>query len=721
MTCRVVVLVSGSGTLLQSLIDAARAGTLRADLVAVGSDRDGIEGLARAERAGLETFTVRLGDFVRPDRSTDRPAWDAALTAACARYAPDLVVSAGFMKLVGDTFLGRFGGRFINTHPALLPSFPGAHGVRDALAHGVKVTGCTVFEVDAGVDTGRIIAQEAVRVEPGDTEASLHERIKVVERSLLLDTVNALAAGRAPAGGTMDERAPIRRALVSVYDKTGLAEVGRALADAGVEVVSTGGSYRALAAAGVPVVEVAELTGFPECLDGRVKTLHPRIHAGLLADRRLASHREQLADLGVAPFDLVVSNLYPFADTVASGASAEECIEQIDIGGPSMVRAAAKNHASVAVVTSPAQYPQLLDALASGGFTLADRQALAAAAFVHTATYDVHVASWLGNVVTDSSGGDGFPAWIGATWNKAGALRYGENGHQRAALYTSGHGRPGIAQAEQLHGKEMSYNNYTDADAAYRAAYDFDEPCVAIIKHANPCGIAVGADVAEAHRRAHACDPVSAFGGVIAANTPVSVAMAEQVAEVFTEVILAPGYEDGAVEVLARKKNVRVLTVPPYPRGGNESKPITGGLLLQASDAIDAPGDDPAAWTLAAGEAVDAATLADLEFAWRACRAVKSNAILLASARASVGVGMGQVNRVDSCRLAVERAGERARGSVAASDAFFPFADGPAILIEAGVRAIVQPGGSVRDDETVEACRAAGVALYLTGTRHFFH
>ena len=518
-----------------------------------------------------------------------------------------------------------------------------------------------------------------------------------------------------------DERAPIRRALVSVYDKAGLAELGRALADAGVELVSTGGSFQLLQDAGVPVTEVSELTGFPECLDGRVKTLHPRVHAGILADRRLASHRDQLDELGVAPFDLVVSNLYPFTQTVASGASKDACVEQIDIGGPSMVRAAAKNHPSVAIVTSPDQYPALRQAIEAGGYTLAERRELAAAAFRHTAAYDVAVASWMGSVHTDSSGGDGFPAWIAGTWQKVGTLRYGENSHQPAALYAYPDGPAGITQAEQVHGKEMSYNNYTDGDAAYRAAYDFDEPCVAIIKHANPCGIAVGADIAEAHRRAHACDPVSAFGGVIAANRPVSVAMAEQVADVFTEVIIAPSYEDGALEVLTRKKNIRILIAPPYTHRQRSMQSISGGALLQAPDQLDAPGDAPSSWTLAAGDPVDDATLADLAFAWRACRAVKSNAILLASQGASVGVGMGQVNRVDSCRLAVERAGERARGSVAASDAFFPFADGPTILIEAGVRAIVEPGGSVRDDETIAACRDAGVALYFTGTRHFFH
>ncbi len=519
----------------------------------------------------------------------------------------------------------------------------------------------------------------------------------------------------------MTERRPLQRALVSVYDKTGLVELGQQLAEAGVEIVSTGSTARVLAEAGVPVTGVEDVTGFPECLDGRVKTLHPRIHAGILADRRLEEHNRQLEELEVAPFDLVVTNLYPFVETVASGASEDETIEQIDIGGPTMVRAAAKNHASVAVITSADQYPGLFEALANGGYTLEERKQLAAAAFVHTATYDVAVASWMGNVVTDTSGGSGFPSWVGATWDKVADLRYGENSHQNAAVYRNGYGDAGLAGATQLHGKEMSYNNYVDADAARRAAYDFAEPAAAIIKHANPCGIAVGADVAEAHRKAHACDPVSAFGGVIAVNRPVSVDMARQVSEVFTEVIVAPEYEDGAVEVLAAKKNLRILVADAARNSGISLREIDGGMLLQETDAIDSEGDAPANWQLVSGEAADEATLRDLEFAWRAVRAVKSNAILLAADGASVGVGMGQVNRVDSCHLAVDRAGDRARSSVAASDAFFPFADGAQVLIDAGVKAIVQPGGSVRDKEVVESVAAAGITMYFTGTRHFFH
>ncbi len=519
----------------------------------------------------------------------------------------------------------------------------------------------------------------------------------------------------------MNDRLPVRRALVSVYDKSGLEALARGLAEAGVELVSTGSTAARIAAAGLPVTKVEDVTEFPECLDGRVKTLHPRIHAGILADRRLESHVSQLEAMGIAPFDLVVSNLYPFAETVRSGAAPDEVIEQIDIGGPSMVRAAAKNHASVAVIVNPAEYGAALAAVAAGGFTLAERQALAVEAFRHTAAYDIHVASWMGAVVSADDEGTGFPGWVGMSGKRRFALRYGENPHQAAALYVDEASEGGIANSEQLHGKEMSYNNYVDVDAAWRAAHDHDGIAVAVVKHANPCGIAIGADVADAHAKAHACDPASAYGGVIASNREVTAAAASHIAEIFTEVIAAPSYEPGALDILTKKKNLRILVVQGG-RGPGEFRPISGGLLFQQADRIDAPGDDPATWTLATGPAVSAAVLADLEFAWRAVRSTKSNAILLAKGGASVGIGMGQVNRVDSCRLAVARAGaERASGSVAASDAYFPFADGFQVLADAGVAAVVEPGGSIRDAEVIAAAEAAGVSLYLTGTRHFFH
>lgn len=509
----------------------------------------------------------------------------------------------------------------------------------------------------------------------------------------------------------------MRRALISVYDKTGVEALAKALHGAGIGIVSTGSTAAAIAAAGVPVTQVADVTGFPEILDGRVKTLHPAVHGGILADRRKPDHQRTLDEHGIVGIDLVVVNLYPFTQTVASGAGTEECIEQIDIGGPAMVRAAAKNHANTAVVVSPADYPQVIAVVEAGeGFTDAQRRDLAVKAFRHTADYDVAVASWLGSL----SGTERFPGWVAATWQRAEVLRYGENPHQAAALYIDERGR-GLAHAEQLHGKQMSYNNYVDADAAHRAAWDFPQPAAAIIKHANPCGIAVGEDLLAAYRGAFDTDPVSAFGGVVAVNRPVTVDVAEAMAEIFLEVVVAPEFDPAALEVLRAKKNIRLL-VAPRREVPVDVRFISGGLLMQGADAVDASGDDPANWTVACGEHVDAETLRDLAFAWRACRAVKSNAILLAKGQAAVGVGMGQVNRVDAARLAVARAGEdRAAGAVAASDAFFPFPDGLEVLLDAGVRAVVQPGGSVRDAEVVAAARAAGVTMYFTGVRHFFH
>ncbi len=519
-------------------------------------------------------------------------------------------------------------------------------------------------------------------------------------------------------------RRPIRRALVSVYDKVGLDELAAVFADAGVEVVSTGSTAQVLARHGLAVTPISTLTGFPEVLGGRVKTLHPRVHAGLLADLRNVEHAEALAELDIEPFDLVVSNLYPFRETVAGGASEDEAVEQIDIGGPAMIRAAAKNHPTVAVVVSPADYPTLVSAIRAGGFDLVQRRRLAARAFAHTAAYDAAVASWFASVAApdEIARESGWPDTVAAVWQRAEVLRYGENPHQRAALYVAEEGGQGLASARQVHGKPMSFNNFTDAEAARRAVGDFDEPCVAIVKHANPCGLAVGGDIAEAHRKAHACDPVSAFGGVIATNRFVSVALAEQIAEIFTEVVVAPGYSDGAAEVLSRKPSIRLLEcpLPPNPQGV-EMRQISGGLLLQSRDALDAAGDDPSGWTLEAGAPADETTLADLAFAWKAARSVKSNAILIAVDGATVGVGMGQVNRVDAAMLAVTRGGDRVKGAVAASDAFFPFPDGLQILLDAGVRAVVEPGGSVRDEQVVAAAREAGITLYFTGVRHFAH
>lgn len=511
-------------------------------------------------------------------------------------------------------------------------------------------------------------------------------------------------------------RKPIRRALISVYDKSGLIELGKSLSAAGVEILSTGSTAKTLADAGIKVIAVEDYTGFPEMMGGRVKTLHPRIHGGILADQNNPEHLAAIASHDIAPFDLIVINLYPFTQTIASTTDFAECIEQIDIGGPSMLRGAAKNHGSVAVISSPDQYSQIYAAIKEGGFTQEERARLAMETFRATASYDIAIATWLGQRLEASA------EWKASAWERIAPLRYGENPHQSANVYKSvTSSETGIAQAEQLHGKEMSFNNYTDADAAIRSAYDHSDPCVAIIKHANPCGIAIDKNIATAYSKAQACDPVSAFGGVVAANREVSIDMATALAEIFTEVVIAPSYAPGVVEILSKKPSIRILVLPAYSNPEIEIRPISGGLLVQDSDLINAPGDSTKAWTQVAGEKVSDETLKDLQFAWRAVRAVKSNAILLAHAGASVGVGMGQVNRVDSARLAVTRAGERSSGSVAASDAFFPFADGLQILIDAGVSAVVQPGGSVRDEEVIAAAHAGGIAMFFTGVRHFSH
>jgi phosphoribosylaminoimidazolecarboxamide formyltransferase/IMP cyclohydrolase len=506
---------------------------------------------------------------------------------------------------------------------------------------------------------------------------------------------------------------PVRRALISCYDKTGVAELGAALHERGVTLVSTGSTAATMRAADVPVTEVAEVTGFPECLDGRVKTLHPRVHAGILADRTDPAHVAELEELDVEAFDLVVANLYPFPETVASGAAPADVVEMIDIGGPTMVRAAAKNHASVGIVVDPDDYARVLaDLDEHGGLTFELKRALAAAAFRHTAAYDAEVSAWFQR-------DEAFPTQLSLALPRRAVLRYGENPHQQAAFYTHG-ASVGLAAAEQLHGKELSYNNLLDTDAAWGMVLDVDNPCVAIIKHTNPAGFAVAAELESAYARALEGDPVSAFGGIVAANRPLDGATARRVAEVFTEVVIAPGFHDEALEVLQAKTNLRLLRMPDVQRArsGWTYRSVLGGLLVQDADVADEPFGD---WRVVTEARPDPATLDDLRFAWLACKHTKSNAIVLAHDGQVVGVGAGQMSRVDSVRLAVERSGDRHRGAVLASDAFFPFRDGPDAAAAAGVRAIVQPGGSKRDDEVIAAADEHGIPMVFTDRRHFRH
>jgi phosphoribosylaminoimidazolecarboxamide formyltransferase/IMP cyclohydrolase len=511
----------------------------------------------------------------------------------------------------------------------------------------------------------------------------------------------------------------IKRALISVSNKDGLIELAKALNNSGVEIVSTGSTAESIAQAQIPVTKVSQVTNFEEILDGRVKTLHPNIHAGILADLRNTKHDEEISKLAIKPFDLVVVNLYPFTDTVSSGADFEECVEQIDIGGPTLIRAAAKNFENVVVLVSPNQYPELINSLNSG-ITRESRMQLSAAAFAHTATYDTLIARWFSRKVTPEQDS---PNWVGASFKRAEVLRYGENPHQTAALYSGISSEKGIAQAKLLAGKEMSYNNYVDADSARKAVFDHVQPCVAIIKHANPCGVAIGNDLVTAFKKALATDPVSAFGGVIATNRKIDKQTAEQINEVFTEVIVAPAFDEDALQILKSKPNLRILQLAgPHMGHRVEWRTISGGVLMQTVDDVETDGDDPAHWKLVSGEMPNDEILADLEFAWRCVRAPKSNAIVLAKNVGMVGVGMGQVNRVDAARLAVTRAGvERTKNSVAASDAFFPFPDALQVLINAGVTAVVHPGGSKNDKDVIALAKTSGITMFLTGVRHFSH
>jgi phosphoribosylaminoimidazolecarboxamide formyltransferase/IMP cyclohydrolase len=516
--------------------------------------------------------------------------------------------------------------------------------------------------------------------------------------------------------------------LISVSDKTGLAPFARALVARGVALVSTGGSARALAEAGLPVTEVAEVTGFPEMLDGRVKTLHPAIHGGLLARRDRPDHLAALAEHGIGEIDLLVSNLYPFAATVASGADRETCIENIDIGGPALIRGAAKNHEFVAVVTDPADYDALIEEMAAnnGATSLALRRRLARKAYALTAAYDAAISLWFAK-----DEGVVFPETLVGAAELVEETRYGENPHQKAAFYRTGDKRPGVATARQLQGKELSYNNYADTDAAFELVAEFAEPAVAIIKHANPCGVALGASLHDAWTRALACDPVSAFGGIVAVNRPLDAATAAAIAEIFVEVIIAPAAEPAACEQLAKKSALRLLLAGAMPDPKAESwmtHDVAGGLLIQERDRVTASRD---MLKIVTKRAPTETEIADLLFADTVAKHVKSNAIVFAKAGATVGIGAGQMSRVDSVKIAAAKAAEAGavagltgpptRGSVVASDAFYPFADGLEAAIAAGATAAIQPGGSRRDAEVIAAADKAGIAMVFTGIRHFRH
>ena len=755
MAHRIAVGVSGTGGNLRALHAASSRCALDADIVLVFADRP-CAALDWAVEQGIETLLVPAAP--RGDDAA-RAHEDAVLADSVAAVSPELVVLAGFMRIAGPAMLAAFAGRMINLHPALLPSFPGAHAVRDALAAGVKVTGVTVHFVDDSLDGGPIVLQEAVPVLPGDTEDALSERIHAVEHRLLPRAVGLFLAGalavepdrrsvridaaRAAAGMPVP-----RRALLSVSDKTGLTELGAGLVRLGFELVSTGGTARALRAAGLPVTDVAAVTGFPEMLDGRVKTLHPRIHAGILADRRVMAHREQLAAAAIDPFELVVVNLYPFAAAAERpGISFDDLVEEIDIGGPSMVRAAAKNHASVAVVTSPARYESVLSALERDGRVGEGlRSALAIEAFRHTGAYDARIAAELPARMAEEGCGlpdepglpgatDPYPPVLVIGLEKVETLRYGENPHQQAARYR----RPGTKKwagpfalgGSILQGKALSYNNVLDASGAYSIARQLRGPAVVVVKHTNPCGAAERSTLAEAWQDALAGDPVSAYGGVVALTREVDAATAAGMASIFLEVIIAPAYSAAALEILSKKPNLRLIEdavlgsdeVAPAPDPIGSLRVAGGGVLVTAPDVLP---DDLATWKRVTSRAPSAQELRDLDLAWRLCRSVVSNAIVLVKDGMEIGLGSGQTSRVDAARQAVAKAiafhgPESLVGAACGSDAFYPFPDAVEVCLEAGVSAFAQPGGSIRDAEAIAVAEAAGAAMMVTGVRHFRH
>jgi phosphoribosylaminoimidazolecarboxamide formyltransferase / IMP cyclohydrolase len=740
---RIAVGVSGAGSNLRALAAAAARGELGGSIVLVFADR-ACPALDWATEQGFETALVPGGD-------------DETLASTLEAVAPDVIVLAGYMRIVGPAVLDAFEHRVVNTHPSLLPAFPGAHAVADALAHGVTVTGCTVHLVDATLDAGPIVAQEAVPVLPGDDVDALHDRIRAVEHRLLPRVVGLLLAGAVRVDGrsvavdwtTAADRVPTpRRALLSVSDKTGLVPFATSLVAVGFELVSTGGTARTLREAGLPVTDVAAVTGFPEMLDGRIKTLHPRIHGGLLADRRRTEHREAILAAAIAPFELVVVNLYPFEAAAARpGIGVDELIEEIDIGGPAMVRATAKNHANVAIVTSPERYDEVLAAVAEGG-RVSDGlcAALAIEAFRHTAGYDARIAEVLparlaaaGVVLPDEPGlpaaGDPFPPKLTIALEKVETLRYGENPHQPAARYrrigASVADGPFATDRPALQGKALSYNNVLDASAAAAIARSLRGPACVIVKHTNPCGAAERTSLLEAWEAALAGDPVSAFGGVVALTRPVDGAVADALTKIFLEVVVAPGFADEALAILAAKPNLRLVVDPLL--GDEQARPSAGplGSIRTAGGAVlvtapDTLLDDASTWTVATGRAPSDAERRDLDLAWRLVRGVTSNAIVLVRDGRLVGMGSGQTSRVDAARGALDKARAYAgddvlRGAACASDAFYPFPDAVEVCLDAGVTAFVQPGGSMRDAEVIAAAGGAGATMLLTGTRHFRH
>jgi phosphoribosylaminoimidazolecarboxamide formyltransferase/IMP cyclohydrolase len=705
----IAVLISGRGSNLRRLIEEQHESAY--EVVVVIADRDAA-GLEWATEHHVPTRIVPWADF------SDRKAFSAAVCDQIDEFGCHLVVLAGFMRILAPVAIERFPGRIINIHPSLLPAFPGAHAVEDALEAGASETGVTVHIVVEDVDAGPILAQREVPIRADDDAASLHARIQAQEHRLYPEVVDALARRSLPAqpgpsstGVNMSERTPIKRALLSVSDKTGLDALGAALAAAGVEVIASGGTSRALESAGIDVISVPEITGAPEMLGGRVKTLHPRIHGAILADTSRAEHVDDLNDQEINAIDLVVCNLYPFEATVAAGKPEGEVIENIDIGGPAMIRAAAKNHKRVAVVTSPDAYRSVIEALNAGGTTSEERRHLAIEAFAHTGRYDALIHSWF-------TAGELLPQTRLFAFERERGLRYGENPHQGAALYSMAGARGWAFEAVQRQGKELSFNNYADTESAWDLVQRIKAPGCVVVKHMNPCGVAGRQSLHEAFVAARDCDPLSAFGGVVAVNERLDEATAKEMSAMFLEVIICPGLTEEAAAVLSAKKNLRVLVASPPLGAPVDVRPIDGGALIQETDSRATIMDE---WKVVSRAQPSDRQLEELRLAWTVTSHCRSNSIVIVRDGAAVGIGVGDQSRVGAAERAIDQADGRSEGAVAASEALIPFRDGPDALAAAGVVALVETGGSRNDQEVIDAADEHGMVLIFTGRRHFRH
>lgn len=700
----IAVFASGNGTNLQAIIDAVRSGDLDAEIKLLVCDRPSAYCVTRAKQAQIPYLTFSAKEFA------GKAQYEELILNELRALDVEYIVLAGYMRLIGPTLLNEFPNRIVNIHPSLLPAFPGKDGVGQALAAGVKVTGVTIHYVDEGMDTGPIIAQKAVEVSENETRESLEKKIHAVEHELYPTVLQDIF-------GTQRRRKMNKRALISVSDKSNVIEFAQELHELGFEILSTGGTKKALEGKGIPVTGVSEVTGFPEILDGRVKTLNPMIHGGLLAEFDKPTHREQLDKHGIEPIQIVCVNLYPFQETIAREDTSEsDAIENIDIGGPAMLRAAAKNHDYVTVLIDPADYAEVLTQLRENGEVDKDtRRRLAAKVFRHTAAYDALIADYMTHLA-----GEEFPEKLTMTYELKQSLRYGENPHQKAAFYRKPLGsRSSIPYAEQLHGKELSYNNINDADAALQMVKEFSEPAAVAVKHMNPCGIGIGATVSDAFAKAFAGDPVSIFGGIIAFNREVDLKTAEKLHEIFLEIIIAPSFSQDALELLTKKKNLRLLTIP-LVSGSKEMKftSVGGGLLVQDYDQYTF---DDATISIPTKREPSPEEWEALKFGWKVVKHVKSNAIVVNTKDMTLGIGAGQMNRVGAAEIALKQAGEKASGAVLASDAFFPMDDTVEAAAEAGITAIIQPGGSIRDEDSIKKADEHGIAMVFTGVRHFKH